>query len=77
MHGPAAVRAILDSPSYRQADHDVDFLSRGDTVISGSRLTTKKPNCCSKERGIGNTIVVFGSTRICEPACGATQGSKA
>jgi uncharacterized protein (TIGR00730 family) len=65
---PAAVQAILDSPSYRQADHDVDFLSRGDTRDIRLALDYEKAELLLKERGIAHTIVVFGSTRICEPA---------
>jgi hypothetical protein len=65
---PAAVQAILDSPSYRQADHDVEFLSRGDTRDIRLALDYEKAELLLKERGIAHTIVVFGSTRICEPA---------
>ena len=66
-HAPAAVQAILDSPSYRQADHDVEFLSRGDTRDIRLALDYEKAELLLKERGIAQTIVVFGSTRICEP----------
>jgi len=65
---PAAVQAILDSPSYRQADHDVDFLSRGDVRDIRLALDYEKAELLLKERGIAHTVVVFGSTRICEPA---------
>jgi uncharacterized protein (TIGR00730 family) len=65
---PAAVQAILDSPSYRQADHDIDFLARGDTRDVRLALDYEKAELLLKERGIAHTIVVFGSTRICEPA---------
>src|SRR5437016_3275416 len=65
---PAAVQAILDSPSYRQADHDIDFLQRGDTRDVRLALDYEKAELLLKERGIAHTIVVFGSTRICEPA---------
>jgi hypothetical protein len=65
---PAAVQAILDSPSYRQADHDVNFLSRRDMRDVRLALDYEKAELLLKERGIAHTIVVFGSTRICEPA---------
>ena len=65
---PAAVQAILDSRSYRQADHDIDFLQRGDTRDIRLALDYEKAELLLKERGIAHTIVVFGSTRICEPA---------
>ena len=64
---PAAVQAILDSPSYRQADHDVDFLSRRDTRDIRLAVDYEKAELLLKERGVAHTIVVFGSTRICEP----------
>lgn len=65
---PAAVQAILESPSYRQADHDLDFLARGDTRDIRLALDYEKAELMLKERGIAHTIVVFGSTRICETA---------
>lgn len=71
-HAPAGVKAILESPSYRQADEDVDFLNRGDTRGLRLQLDYLKPEFSLQEHGIGHTIVVFGSTRIPEP--GAAQG---
>jgi hypothetical protein len=65
---PAAVQAILDSPSYRQADHDIDFLQRGDTRDIRLALDYEKAELLLQERGVAHSIVVFGSTRICEPA---------
>jgi uncharacterized protein (TIGR00730 family) len=65
---PAAVQAILDSPGYRQADHDIDFLQRGDMRDIRLALDYEKAELLLKERGIAHSIVVFGSTRICEPA---------
>lgn len=64
---PAALKAILESPSYRQADHDTDFLARNDTRDMRLALDYEKAELLLKERGIAHTIVVFGSTRICEP----------
>ena len=34
---PAQLRAILDSPSYRRADLDLDFLQREDARICAGR----------------------------------------
>jgi uncharacterized protein (TIGR00730 family) len=65
---PAALKAILESPSYRQADHDTDFLARGDTRDIRLALDYEKADLLLRERGVAHTIVVFGSTRICEPA---------
>jgi len=62
------VQAILNSPSYRRAENDSDFLARAD--VRGVRLQIDylKPELLLEEHEIHQTIVVFGSTRICEPA---------
>ncbi len=65
---PARVQAILQSPSYRRADVDLEFLARD--TMRGVRLQIDyfKPEILLEEYRIRHTIVVFGSTRICEPA---------
>jgi uncharacterized protein (TIGR00730 family) len=62
------VEALLRSPSYRLAEADVDFFTRDD--VRGVRLMLDylKPELLLDEHKINQTIVVFGSTRICEPA---------
>jgi hypothetical protein len=65
---PAAIKAILESPGYRQADQDTDFLARNDTRDLRLALDYEKAELLLSERGIAHTVVVFGSTRICEPA---------
>jgi uncharacterized protein (TIGR00730 family) len=62
------VRAIIDSPSYRQADEDVDFL--GQDEIRGLRLQLdySKAELQLCAHGVERTVVVFGGTRIPEPA---------
>jgi len=62
------IQAILNSPSYRLAEEDVDFLARDD--VRGVRLLIDylKPELLLAEHGIRNTIVVFGGTRIYEAA---------
>lgn len=62
------ITAILESPSYRQADTDVDFLNRDD--IRGLRLQVDylKPELLMEQHSIRHTIVVFGGTRIRERA---------
>jgi uncharacterized protein (TIGR00730 family) len=64
----ARVEAIMRSPSYRRADDDLDFLARDG--VRGVRLQIDylKPELLLREHGVENTIVVFGSTRIREPA---------
>ena len=66
-NAPARIQAILQSPSYREADQDVDFLNRDETRGLRLQLDYLKPECLLREHGIAHTIVVFGSTRICEP----------
>jgi uncharacterized protein (TIGR00730 family) len=65
---PARIKAILGSPSSRRADLDLDFMA--EDPVRGIRLQIDylKPELLLEEHGIRNTIVVFGSTRICEPA---------
>src|SRR5215204_3163674 len=65
---PANIRAILDSPSYQEADRNLDFLRRED--MRGIRLLLDylKPQTLLGEQDVAHTIVVFGSTRIPEPA---------
>src|SRR5450755_5158659 len=62
------VQAIVNSASYRSADKDIDFLARDG--VRGVRLQIDylKPELLLEEHDIHQTIVVFGSTRICEPA---------
>lgn len=67
------VRAILNSPSYRPADTDLDFLARDE--LRGVRLQIDylKPELLLREHAIEHAIVVFGSTRICEPVAAARK----
>jgi uncharacterized protein (TIGR00730 family) len=64
---PRRIQAILDSPSYRQADQDVDFLNRDDTRGVRLQIDYLKPEQLLELHGIKHTIVVFGGTRIPEP----------
>jgi len=65
---PQRVAAILASPSYRLADQDVDFLNRHDTRGLRLQVDYLKPELLLEQHGIAHTIIVFGSTRIPEPA---------
>lgn len=64
---PARIKAILDHPSSRRSDLDLDFLSS--RPVRGLRigLDYLKPELYLQENDIRASIVVFGSTRICEP----------
>lgn len=65
---PVRIAAITAGTTYREADRDPDFLARDD--MRGLRLTLdyQKPQTLLREHDVAHTIVVFGSTRIAEPA---------
>lgn len=65
---PARTAAILASPSYHQADRDLDFLAWD--AVRGVRLQIdyEKAELLLDQHRIAHTIVVFGSTRVKEPA---------
>ena len=64
---PGRIRAILDSPSYRQADQDIDYLNLDETRGVRLQIDYQKAELLLKQQNIRHTIVVFGSTRISEP----------
>ena len=64
---PAAVQAILHSPSYREADRDLDFLAGDASRGVRLQLDYAKAEQVLRDHGIAHTIVVFGGTRIPEP----------
>jgi uncharacterized protein (TIGR00730 family) len=66
-YGPARVTTLLGSASYRRADEDLDFLAHGGMRGVRLQIDYLKPEILLGEHHIRNTIVVFGSTRICEP----------
>src|ERR1700751_2857808 len=65
---PARVNAILASASYVLAEQDLAFLERDEARGVRLQLEYLKPETLLHEHGIRDTIVVFGSTRITEPA---------
>jgi len=64
---PQRLKAILESPSYREADRDVDFLQHDDTRGLRLQLDYFKAETMLEQHGVRHSIVVFGSTRIAEP----------
>lgn len=67
---PAAgerMRALLDSPAYRRADRDFDFLDRDELRPARLQLDYMKPELHLAKAGVAATIVVFGGTRLIEP----------
>lgn len=67
------VNAILQSPEYREADADVDYL--GSDAARGMRLQLDFQKCETllQAKGIRHSIVVFGSTRVVEPRAAVRQ----
>ncbi len=65
---PKRIKTIMESPSYRQADQDIDFLNQDETRGVRLQIDYQKPELLLQQHGIEHTIVVFGSTRIHEPA---------
>jgi uncharacterized protein (TIGR00730 family) len=65
---PARVRAILESPSYVLPEQDLAFLASD--AARGVRLQIEyfKPETLLQKHAIRDTVVVYGSTRIAEPA---------
>jgi uncharacterized protein (TIGR00730 family) len=67
------VAEILASPSYRAADTDTDFLNQDDTRGVRLQIDYQKPESLLERHGVEHTIVVFGGTRIPEPAAAARR----
>jgi len=70
---PAKLEQILNSSSYVQADRDIEFLGRDDVRAVRLQLDFLKPELLLNQHGILHTIVVFGSTRIVEPAAAESK----
>jgi uncharacterized protein (TIGR00730 family) len=62
------VEELLHSYTYRRADLDLGFLDRDDLRGVRLQLDYSKPELHLCAQGIEHTIVVFGGTRILEPA---------
>ncbi|MBV1961756.1 MAG: LOG family protein [Immundisolibacteraceae bacterium] len=67
------LKRLLESAAYRPADADVEYLSGDDSRGVRLLLDYQKPESLMREQGIEDTIVVFGSTRIQEPAAAQRQ----
>ncbi|KWZ48440.1 cytochrome D ubiquinol oxidase subunit II [Burkholderia savannae] len=65
---PAAVERLVSSPTYRQADEDLDFLQRPEMCGVRLQLDYWKTEEMLQRVGISDTVVVYGSTRIVAPA---------
>src|SRR5688572_22181989 len=75
-HAPERIRELLASPTYRQADKDLEFLDSEDTRGVRLQIDYLKAELELRRRGVEHTIVVFGSTRLREPAAAARRVHK-
>ncbi len=73
----AQVQKIVNSPSYRVAYRDVDFLLDPKMRAARIELELLKPDLYFDRNNVVSTIVVFGSTRIIEPAAAAQRVARA
>jgi hypothetical protein len=64
-------RRILASASYRLAEEDLGLLARSELRPVRLLLELLKPELALADQRVESTIVVFGSTRIAEPAAAA------
>lgn len=62
------LNTVMENQSYLPAIEDVNFLKGEDTRGLRLQLDYLKPERLLQKHGIQQTIVVFGSTRIVEPA---------
>src|SRR5258705_636678 len=65
---PSRLTAILASPSYRLAEQDLAFLARDEARGVRLQIEHRKPEPLLQEHAIRDTVVVYGSTRIPDPA---------
>lgn len=68
VEAPERVRRLLESPSYREADEDPALLQQPQMRGVRLQLDYWKAENLLQAHAIEHTIVVFGSTRIPEPA---------
>jgi len=59
-------RAIRNSPSYRLAEYDIDFLQRDEIRPLRMQLELLKTETLLRDYRVTSTVVVFGSARIVE-----------
>jgi hypothetical protein len=71
------LQKILHSLSYRVAYQDVDFLMEPELRAARMELEQLKPELYLEKNNVRSTIVVFGSTRIVEPANAREQLDRA
>lgn len=63
---PEQIERIINSPSYRLAFEDFDFLAADESRGIRLGLETEKPERAFRDMQIESTIVCFGATRVVE-----------
>jgi len=58
------LKDILNSPSYRVAHEDGDFLNQPELRPVRMQLELLKPEMTLIEQGVGSTVVIFGGTQV-------------
>ena len=58
------IKTLLESPTYRLATDDPDFLDHDDLRAVRLQLEYLKPEWTMRNQGIGSTVIVFGSARL-------------
>ena len=74
---PERVKKILASPAYVRADRDPELLNRDALRHARLELEYLKTELAMQKHGIKSTIVLFGGTRVLEPAAAIRQVDKA
>jgi hypothetical protein len=67
------LQAILDSPSYRLAEADTEFMESAAARASRLSLEFMRADAYLREHKINSTVVVFGAARIKAPDRAQTQ----
>ncbi len=65
---PKRIQALLDSPNYRRADEDPDFLKEDSARGVRIQADYLKTELLLQKYGVKSTVAVFGGTRIIEEA---------
>jgi uncharacterized protein (TIGR00730 family) len=60
----ARLQTILESPSFRLAQEDIDLLAQDDLRPLRLQLELLKPERILREQNVHSTVVVFGSARV-------------
>jgi uncharacterized protein (TIGR00730 family) len=67
------IRQLMQSPAYVRADKDLDLLQQEELRAVRLQLEYLKPEMILSEYGVDSTVVVFGGSRIAEPAAARRQ----